>query len=181
MTMRRAYPSQQGFSMLEVLIAVLVFSLGMVGLAGLLIYSIQSNHVAYLRTQATYLAHNMADRMAANPAAVWDGDYGTPAASTQFPVAASTADCAAGCTPDELAAVDMAQWSTQLTTFLPKVTGAIACSQAGIPIPPSTGPDGQVQFRPPYGGTCTMRLTWNEANSVTGAQQPQSFYWVFQP
>jgi type IV pilus modification protein PilV len=90
MTFHRAIPRQQGFSMLEVLIAVLVFSLGIIGLAGLLIFAIQSNHVAYLRTQATFLAHNMADRMGANPAGLWNNDY-----NGNYPVTGSTSSCVA--------------------------------------------------------------------------------------
>ncbi|HLI18119.1 MAG TPA: type IV pilus modification protein PilV [Rhodanobacteraceae bacterium] len=170
MTIRRA---QRGFSMLEVLIAVLVFSLGIIGLAGLLIFAIQSNHVAYLRTQATFLAHTMADRMAANPAGLWEGAY-----NADYPVPASTADCAAGCGPAELAVHDQQQWSTQLQTFLPNVSGKIDCETNGIAYKP---PAIYISQRPPYGGTCTMQLDWNEAHSATGKQQLHTFEWKFQP
>lgn len=159
--------------MLEVLIAVLVFSLGMLGLAGLLIFAMSSNHVAYLRTQATFLAHNMADRMDANPVGLWNNDY-----NGTFPVPASTASCAAGCTPAQLAAYDKAQWSTQLTTFLPNATGGIACGAGGVAIPPTSA---QMDFRPPYGGTCVMTISWKEAGSATGARATHNFEWVFQP
>jgi type IV pilus assembly protein PilV len=183
MTLHRAHPRQQGFSMLEVLIAVLVFSLGMIGLAGLLIFAIQSNHVAYLRTQATFLAHNMAARMSANPAGVWAGNY-----NVTYPVT-GTATCDSGCNPAELASYDNQQWSTQLTTFLPNVTGQISCTAAGLTITPNAA---QQDMRPPYGGTCTMTLTWNEAGSAGGAtqasidasktgQQQHTFAWIFQP
>ncbi|WHZ19229.1 MAG: hypothetical protein OJF55_001378 [Rhodanobacteraceae bacterium] len=170
--------------MLEVLIAILVFSLGVIGLAGLLIFAIQSNHVAYLRTQATFLAHNMAARMGANPAGLWAGDY-----NGNYPVSASTASCSAGCNPQQLANYDMAQWSTQLTTFLPNVSGNITCSTTGLNYVPNGT---QVDMRPPYGGTCTMTLSWNEAGGAGGAQQASlaagtqgqqlhTFQWVFQP
>ena len=172
--------------MLEVLIAVLVFSLGIIGLAGLLIFAIQSNHVAYLRTQATFLAHNMADRMGANPAAVWAGNYNIAsinAAGTAVP------SCAAGCTPAALATHDIAAWSQQLNTFLPNAKGSISCSSANLTYLPTPA---QIANRPPYGGTCQMVLTWNEAgsagaakqgqiNTATTGQQPHTFAWVFQP
>ena len=174
----------RGFSMLEVLIAILVFSLGVLGLAGLLIFAISSNHVAYLRTQATFLAHNMANRMGANPAGLWNGNY-----NGSYPVSASTASCAAGCNPQQLAAYDMAQWSTQLTTFLPNASGNITCSTSGINYTPNSA---QVDMRPPYGGTCRMTLSWNESGGAGGAQQASidtskqgqqvhKFQWVFQP
>lgn len=174
MTLHRARPHQQGFSMLEVLIAVLVFSLGMIGLAGLLIFAIQSNHVAYLRTQATFLAQNMANRMGANPAGLWAGAY-----NGTYPVAAASASCAAGCNPTELAAYDMEQWSTQLRTFLPNVSGNITCGTNGISYTPTAD---QIALRAPYGGTCTMTLGWNEAGNAAGAlPQVQHFQWKFQP
>jgi type IV pilus assembly protein PilV len=178
MIIHRAQSQQHGFSMLEVLIAVLVFSLGMLGLAGLLIFAIQSNNVAYLRTQATFLAHNMADRMGANPAGLWNGDY-----NGTYPVSASSASCSAGCTPAELASHDKQQWSTQLTTFLPGAAGAIECTlPAGIPYTP---PAAQYGLRPPYGGTCQMTLTWNEARvaNAEGDYTPHlhTFAWTFQP
>jgi type IV pilus assembly protein PilV len=188
MIYRRPHPSQRGFSMLEVLIAVLVFSLGIIGLAGLLIFAIQSNHVAYLRTQATFLAHNMADRMSANPAGLW-GNGGNSFYNGSYPVSASTASCAAGCDPQQLADYDKAQWSTQLTTFLPNAHGNINCITNGIAYTPTAA---QIDMRPPYAGTCTMTLTWNEAGSARGAnqastdvtklgQKPHRFEWVFQP
>jgi len=188
MISRRSQSSQRGFSMLEVLIAVLVFSLGIIGLAGLLIFAIQSNHVAYLRTQATFLAHNMADRMSANPAGLW-GNGGNSFYNGSYPVSASTASCAAGCNPQQLADYDKAQWSTQLTTFLPNAHGNINCITSGIAYTPNAA---QIDMRPPYAGTCTMTLTWNEAGSAGGAnqastninnlgQKPHSFVWVFQP
>lgn len=167
---------QQGFSILEVLIAVLVFSLGMIGLAGLLIFAIQSNHVAFLRTQATFLAHNMANRMGANPAGVWANDY-----NGTYPVPGATvasASCTAGCTPVQLANYDMKIWSSQLTTFLPSAKGSIACTDAGLAYKPTAA---QYNLRPPYGGRCTMTLSWNEARVQNGSQVLHTFEWVFQP
>jgi type IV pilus assembly protein PilV len=175
MTIHRAHPRQQGFSMLEVLIAVLVFSLGMIGLAGLLIFAIQSNHVAYLRTQATFLAHNMAARMDANPAGVWEGDYN----KSVLPLGTGiTTTCTAGCSPADLATHDLQLWSQQVNTFLPKASGKIDCDASALSIAPAGT---QVDMRPPYGGKCTMTLSWNEARTDNGEQQTHTFQWVFQP
>ena len=173
--------------MLEVLIAVLVFSLGMMGLAGLLIFAIQSNHVAYLRTQATFLAHSMADRMGANPAGVWGGDYNI--GSILAPGTGITTTCAGGCNPAELATRDIQAWSQQLNTFLPNAKGTITCTTGGLAYLPNAA---QQDMRPPYGGKCTMQLKWNEAGGAGGAQQSsidttqqgqklQTYTWVFQP
>ncbi|MGH8191529.1 MAG: type IV pilus modification protein PilV [Rhodanobacteraceae bacterium] len=179
MILHRAQSRQHGFSMLEVLIAVLVFSLGMLGIAGLLIFALQSNHVAYLRTQVTFLAHNMADRMGANPAGLWGNgttsDYNVAAID---PAGTPVPTCAGGCDPAALATRDIAAWSQQLHTFLPAAKATITCSTAGITyLPPAT----QFGLRPPYGGTCTMQIWWSEAKSATSVQQLHSFQWVFQP
>ena len=65
--------AQRGVSLLEVLITVLVLSVGLLGLAALQATGTKFNHGAYLRTQATALAYEMSDRMRTNI----DGDFTT--------------------------------------------------------------------------------------------------------
>jgi len=171
---------QHGVSLIEVLVAVMIFSIGLIGLAGLLIMATHSNQAAYLRTQVTFLAQNMADRMSANPMAVWDGTYN----STSYPVTSAvptTCTSAAPCTPDELATYDMQMWSTQLTTFLPSASASITCSAANAGFAPTSA---QYGMRPPYGGTCTMSIRWTErgvGDSTGSVAGPQTFTWEFQP
>ena len=71
----REHAHCRGTALLEVLIALVVFSLGMLGLAGLQTLSLQFNTSAYYRTQATTLAYGLADRMRANRQAALDGEY----------------------------------------------------------------------------------------------------------
>ena len=59
-----------GFTLIEVLIAMLVLAVGLLGLAGLQATSLKNNQSAYNRSQATQLAYDMADRMRANVAGV---------------------------------------------------------------------------------------------------------------
>jgi type IV pilus assembly protein PilV len=171
---------QRGVSLIEVLVAVMIFSIGLVGLAGLLIMATRSNQAAYLRTQVAFLAQNMADRMSANPMAVWDGSYN----STSYPVAtAAPTTCTpdAPCTPDDLATYDKQMWSTQLTAFLPSASASIYCSAADAGFTPTSAEYG---MRPPYGGNCTMTITWEErgvGDSSHSTAVPQTFTWEFQP
>ena len=58
--------NQKGFTMLEVLIAIIIFSFGLLGLAGLQLVSLANNLSANSRSTATALAYDMADRMRAN-------------------------------------------------------------------------------------------------------------------
>jgi len=57
--------AQQGFSLLEVLIAALVLAIGLLGLAALQASGLQSGHASSLHSQATLLAYDIADRMRA--------------------------------------------------------------------------------------------------------------------
>lgn len=167
---------QRGFSLIEVLIAVLIFTLGLLGVAALLVLATQANHGGYVRTQVTYLAHNMADRMSANPIAVWNGAYN----SSFYPIS-GTSNCNAGCSVSQLATYDQQAWSRQLETFLAEPQASISCRRAGSGFAVTTA---QMETRPPFGGTCTMTITWNdrgyggESDRETAAQ---TFAWEFQP
>jgi type IV pilus assembly protein PilV len=165
----------RGASLIEVLMAVLIFGIGIIGLAGLLIISFRSNQVGYLRTQAEFIAMGMADRMRANPLGVWAGAYD----SASYPLTV-TQDCttSAACTPSNLAKRDQAQWSSQLTTFLPNSSASIACTKG------AAADATQLQMRPPYAGNCVMKITWIErsaADSATSTVKAQTYAWNFQP
>lgn len=170
---------QRGVSLIEVMMAVLIFSVGLIGLASLMVMSTRSNHAAYLRTQVTFLASNMADRMSANPEAVWKESYD----SNAYPVAAATVGCGSGaaCTPAELAVHDQQMWSSQLRTFLPNPKATIDCGGLG-----SAGydPTSQLAMRPPYGGSCKMTIQWSERGAGDKDHRDnvtQTFAWEFQP
>jgi type IV pilus assembly protein PilV len=66
---------QSGSTLLEVLVAVVILAFGLLGLAGLQATSVKSNHSAYLRSQASLLAYDMADRMRATRSAAEAGRY----------------------------------------------------------------------------------------------------------
>lgn len=170
--------AQRGVTLIEVLVAMLIFSMGLIGIAGLVVVAERANHAAYLRTQVTFLAQNMADRMRANPIGVWDGNY-----NGSYPDG-SAQDCQGGCTPKQLAVHDRGAWSGELRTFLPaRAKADITCSHRGLNYVPSSG---QVALRPPYGGNCTMTIDWDEqayqlAGIVASDRSLQTFAWEFQP
>lgn len=70
-----------GFSLVEVLVAVLVLSVGLLGLAALQIAGVRANDSARLRTQATLAAYDLADRLRADPVSLFAGGEGTRAAA----------------------------------------------------------------------------------------------------
>lgn len=57
---------QNGFTLLEVLIALLILSIGLLGLAALQANTLKKNHGALQRTQAIFLTYDMMDRLRAN-------------------------------------------------------------------------------------------------------------------
>jgi type IV pilus assembly protein PilV len=69
-----AFP-EAGFTLVEVLVSLVVLSIGMLGMARLVLMSAHSNDSAYLRSQATALAYEMLDNMRANMPAATAGQY----------------------------------------------------------------------------------------------------------
>lgn len=170
---------QRGVSLIEVLVAVFVFAIGLVGLAGTMVMSARSNQSAYLRTQVAFLANNMADRMRANPMGVWSGSYNSDA----YPVSTGSTSCdtRAPCAPVAVATRDQVLWSRLLDSQLPGASARIQCSGMGSV---SYNPSAQIGMRPPYGGSCTMVVSWIERKAGdhrNADAASQTFAWVFQP
>jgi len=74
---------QSGFTLVEVLVTVIIMAIGLLGVAGLQLAGMRSNHSAFLRTQATIAAYDLIDRMRADPEAFENVHYSTAADSGQ--------------------------------------------------------------------------------------------------
>jgi len=107
---------ERGFTLIEILVAVLVLSFGLLGLAMLQATGLRFNTDSYLRSQATVLAYDLVDRMRANKAGADAGNYcltsTTPVcATTAAPTAQTCGDAAAGCSSAaQLAQYDLSRW-----------------------------------------------------------------------
>lgn len=114
--MGRTTASQRGFTLVEVLIAVVIFGVGLLAVASLQGVARKSSYEAVQRTTAVHLADSLLERMRANPQALEDymGGLGERVLSEATPPAVaagcSTVWPAAGCGPAALAAVDVSQW-----------------------------------------------------------------------
>ena len=173
----RIHKLNRGVTLLEVMVAVLVFSVGLLGMAGLMLVSQRTNHSAFLRTQAGFLAQGMIDRMRANPGGVWGGEYD----STGYPESGSLPACTlgSGCDKSNIAKRDRIAWSNAMTDLLPGPKASITCTRSalGIAVPAELMNSGTT-----YDGTCTMVMTWKESNLNKGSDAAdQTFAWVFQP
>lgn len=122
--------AQRGFSIVEAMVALLVLSVGMLGIAGLYVTTLRASGSALFRTHAVNFAADMADRIRANPTA-----------GAAYAGAAADNDCAEGsaCTPAQLAADDVFRWQDQVAGILPDdgdpatVQTAIVVNGAGAP------------------------------------------------
>ncbi|WP_394752089.1 type IV pilus modification protein PilV [Crenothrix sp.] len=116
-----------GFTLIEVLIAMMILAVGLLGLAALQASSLRNNQSAYYRSQATQLAYDIADRMRVNVAS---------AATYTVADSANVHDsCLAieGCTPAEMAEHDLYEWNTAIQSILPSGTGTITgATVAGV-------------------------------------------------
>lgn len=114
-----------GFTLIEVLVAILVLSVGLLGLAALQATGLRNNHSATLRTIATLQAYDLADRMRANRTGL--ANY-----NVAFGVIPAALDCeAVSCTPGQMALFDLSRWNTANDNLLPAGTGEVR-NAAGI-------------------------------------------------
>jgi len=103
---------QSGFTLLEILIAVLVLSIGLLGLAALQLTGLKHNQSSQYRSMATTLAYDMADRIRANKTAEQAGDYAI--AFGTAPSGSATNCSLSACATDAMATYDMAYWKCSL-------------------------------------------------------------------
>lgn len=106
---------EKGLSLIEVLVTLLITSVGLLGLAALQGRSLQFNHGAYLRSQANILAYDMADRMRLNKDDARANLYNI-SISDGVPTAVSTVT------------TDQNQWLTLIAATLPAGDGAVSCA-----------------------------------------------------
>jgi len=141
--------NNEGFTLIEVLISMLILAVGLLGLAGLQATGLRNNISAYNRSQATQLAYDLADRMRANVAEAQN--YNTSIYITQAPAGAAVANCelAAGCSPTEMAQNDLFEWNCAIA----------GCD--GPPVIPATLPLGQgsITF---LGTIYTITINWDD-------------------
>lgn len=103
-------PSQKqlGVSLIEILVAILILSFGLLGVAGLMTTGMKNTQSSQYRTQASFLAYDMAERMRTNRQAALNGDY-------------------AATNPSGIAGDDIDEWQTAVAT-LPAGAGFVAMS-----------------------------------------------------
>lgn len=111
----------QGFSMIEVLVTMLIIALALLGAAGLQASAMKAGVGAKFRNQAVFLVDDLVERMEANRAQAASGVYVTGLTTTTNCVTSA-------CTPDTLAAYDVRTWASAVAAVLPSGTATVAAS-----------------------------------------------------
>jgi type IV pilus assembly protein PilV len=100
---------QRGVGLIEVLIAVVIMSLGFLAAARMQVEGMRFSQSAYYQSQAHFLANDMIDRMRSNIPGVLANAYADMSTSDSAP----KENCEI-CTPDEIADLDLFEWSASL-------------------------------------------------------------------
>lgn len=144
---------RRGFTLVEVLVALVVMSVGMLGIAALYLEGLRAGRTALYRTAAINLAADMADRIRANRNA------GVAYAGTGPGAARACVNGAVDCTPEQLADDDWADWTNQLNAQLP------------------TGASGEIDVVGAAPVTYTVTVAWPEI----GQDEPATYSLSVQP
>ena len=154
---------QAGFSMIELLVAVLVMGIGVLGITGLQMVSLQNNRGALVRAEAVQLAYDMMDRIRANPG----GNYGGVAIGD--PAVAPALNCNAVDCPTEanMTAFDLAVWKCSLgdRAIDRAVCNGLRAANVLPPLAAQPGlPSGDGAIAVAAGGIVTITVQWQEPN-----------------
>jgi len=156
-------PGAAGFSLVEVMVALIVMSVGLLGIAKMQALALSSTTSARIRSIAALEASSLASTMSADRA-YWANVTSDPAVilSTAGAVTASDAalqpNTTCPCTPPQIAFNDLSDWAKDLNLQLQNVQGSVNCTPAttAAPVMPAS---------------CTISLNWTEQQVVSNAQQ----------
>lgn len=146
--------SQRGISMIEILVTLLITTIGLLGLAGMQLVNLKNVNNSQYRTQATILAYSMAEMMRSNQQGVSNGSYDAIDGTETGPT------CSNNCTVSEIAQLHAYQWNQAI--------GASA-ENGGLP-------DGAIGTVTVNGDVYDVTVTWPEQtrNSSGGLVENKS-------
>ena len=135
---------QSGLGLIEVLVAVLVLGIGILGVASTQVVSLQMTSQSQSRSQAVLLAEDMLDRVRANP-----GNPANYALAVGVAVGADSGECDTSFVPANatVAENDIEAWENNLACLLPAAQRTIEVA----------------------GNTVTVTIAWNQQDPAMNA------------
>ena len=115
--------SESGFSLIEVLVALLVLAIGLLGVLVMQARGLQLNQAGYTQSQAMFMAEDMVERIRANQTAI--DSYAIDFDDEGDDGAGMCDSVGSPCSDAEMAAADLLQWKTQLQSVLPQGDGRV--------------------------------------------------------
>lgn len=171
---RTSATAARGFSLVEVMIALIIIAVGMLGIAKLEAVVLSNTGTSRIRALVALQAASLADTMHADRD-FWSGSSGdwstnpmTVTATIQTGTATLSAtnssnlatalgsgtDCTAGsCSPVSLAGYDVNQWATEFAQWLKNSTSTVTCTSASGAV------------------TCTIQVQWTENTAAANQQE----------
>ncbi|MEZ5581872.1 MAG: type IV pilus modification protein PilV [Candidatus Competibacteraceae bacterium] len=126
--------TQRGFTLLEVLVAVIVLAIGLLGMAALQLTATRYSHGSFMRIEATQLANEMADRMRANQTGVNNNNYSNVAIGSTVTDPGYDCETTYGggtkCSSQEMANADIYSWKQDIGRLLPSGDGGVVCTDS---------------------------------------------------
>lgn len=146
-----------GYSLIEVLVALVIISIGVIGVAAMQATALANTHTSQTESIAAIEARSLADAMLANPA-FWNGG---PAPTSSVTITAgptitgstalaSATQCNLGsnCSASDLAAYDVNTWAKEYFKQVPNAVNAVVACNATLP------------------PVCTIQLSWTPKATV---------------
>ncbi len=153
----------KGYSLLEVMVAVVILSIGLVAMGLLQVANVQNSYNAHNRSVAAQESNNLADRIRANLFGYENGLYTAVNAGNRSGLGCSDGSGATQCTPEQIAEDDYIRWSNQLAAVLPEGQGIICIDDGelddGSPDDPQCSNNGNT----------VIKVFWRETASFGNA------------
>ena len=127
--MKNLTQHQSGASLIEVLVAVLILSIGMLALGGMLAYAVQMPKLAAYRAAATSLAASHIERMRANTTGFALGSY-QESMTYNINLPAVTPCVYPACTPNTMGTMDKNETNQAIRRELPMGGMRVTCNSA---------------------------------------------------
>lgn len=175
-------PDNSGFTLIEVLVSIVILSIGLLGLAGLQAKALRATHSSSFKSVAAQRANDVADRIRANYTGFQNGAYfdiwGSPGAIPAnqgcYAVVIGGGQMPVNCDSTKIALDDAYMWQSGNALWLPNGFGVVCRDNT---------PDDGTPSAPACGGAADTRVVikiwWDDSRA--GGSTEERFVTVFQP